>query len=147
MAFDFTVAPRDPNVLISINGVPAQEGKKVDAQRLSGDGMVTEADSAEIDAEAAIAQVLQAESSVKADAGRCREEAAEILARAEAAAQALAARTDARLVRLRERMRSRAAREVLALQSASGEVDPQDRNAAIENAAQRFADELLGVPR
>ncbi len=109
--------------------------------------MVTEADSAEIDAEAAIAQVLQAESSAKADAARCGEEAAEILARAEAAAQTLAARTDARLVRLRERMRSRAAREVLALESAPGEQDPQDRRGAIENAAQRFADELLGVTR
>ncbi len=94
-------------------------------------------------AEAAIARVLKAEIAAKEDAARCAEEARSILERASVRAQAIAARTDARIVRMRETLRSRTAREIQALDSGTPQGAPESsRCERIERAAAALAREL-----
>ena len=108
--------------------------------------MTIESTRPDIDVETAIARVLEAENEAQADAKRCREEAEAIRERAEAAVRALAARTDARLIRIRQRMRANALVEVERLDSAAVALPGQGavQIDAIDAAAERIARELIG---
>lgn len=109
--------------------------------------MTTEPNRADIETDAAIARVSEAEIAAQADAKRCREEAEAIRIQAESAVRELAARTDGRLIRIRQRMRANALREVERLDASDmvlerGGAVPVE---VVEAAAERLARELIGL--
>ena len=108
--------------------------------------MTTEPKRADIETEAAIAQVSQVEIAAQADAKRCHDEAEAIRIGAESAVRELEARTDSRLIRIRQRMRAKALHDVERLDSSDitlerGAVPVE----AVEAAAKRLARELIGL--
>jgi len=109
--------------------------------------MTIEPNRADIDTNAAIARVSEAEIAAQADAKRCHEEAEAIRMRAGSAVRELEARTDSRLIRIRQRMRTKALREVERLDSSDmvlerGGAIPVE---GVEAAAERLARELIGL--
>jgi hypothetical protein len=96
------------------------------------------------EAEAAFATVLRAEREADAAIVRCREEARAIVTEGMVKAQIVAERADRRLVRLRERVRSKLASALAALdaQECAGPEQIEIPSERIERAVANLAREL-----